>query len=159
HIATSNDGLSWTPLSGLVANDPDLVDPAPLMMPDGTYLMVGSTTGGGRGAQELQILSSPNGIDWSLRSKALLAVPGVSVLDPSLKLINGQLRVWFGYAPGMDHNNSKIASGILTLGSAPATTSAKPGSACTKAGAKAKFQGKALVCKKTKGTLIWVRVG
>ena len=81
------------------------------------------------------------------------------MLDPSLKLINGQLRVWFGYAPGMDHNNSKIASGILTLGSAPATTSAKPGSACTKAGAKAKFQGKALVCKKTKGTLIWVRVG
>ena len=159
HIATSNDGLAWTPLSGLVANDPELVDPAPLMMPDGTYLMVGSTTGGGRGAQELRILSSPNGIDWSLRSKALLAVPGVSVLDPSLKLINGQLRVWFGYAPGMDHNNSKIASGILTLGSAPATTSAKPGSACTKAGAKAKFQGKALVCKKTKGKLIWVRVG
>jgi len=133
-------------------------------MPDGTYLMVGSTTGGGRGAQELQILSSPNGIDWSLRSKALLAVPGVSVLDPSLKLINGQLRVWFGYAPGMDHNNSKIASGVLTLGTASATaattaTTGKPGSACTKAGAKAKFQGNAIVCKKTKGKLIWVRVG
>ncbi|CAB4884651.1 MAG: hypothetical protein F2793_08325 [Actinobacteria bacterium] len=159
HIATSNDGLAWTTLSGLIANDPDLVDPAPLMMPDGTFLMVSSTTGGGRGAQELQILSSTNGIDWTHRSNALLAIPNVSVLDPSLKLINGQLRVWFGYAPGMDHNNSKIASGILTLGSAPAPTSAKPGSACSKAGAKAKFQGKAIVCKKITGKLIWARVG
>ena len=158
HIATSNDGLSWTKLPGLIANNPELVDPAPLIMPDGTFLMVSSTTGGGKGPQELQILSSANGIDWNLRSTDLLAIPGVSVLDPSLKLVNGQLRLWFGYAPDMNHDNSRIANGILTLGSVPAAVVAKPGTSCVKAGTKATFQGKPVICKKTKGTLVWVRV-
>ena len=161
HIATSSDGLNWTALSGLVANDPDLVDPAPIVMPDGTFLMVASTTGAG-GPQQLQILSSPDGLTWTLRSNDLYAPAGVSVLDPSVKIVNGQIRVWFGYAPGMDHNNSQIASGILTLGSASATSTGspaagKPGTTCKKVGAKTKFQGKAVVCKKSKGKLIWAR--
>jgi hypothetical protein len=161
HIATSSDGLNWTALSGPILNNQDLVDPAPIVMPDGTYLMVASTTGAG-GPQELQLLSSPDGITWTLRSTDLYAPAGVSVLDPSVEIVNGQIRVWFGYAPGMDHNNSQIASGILTLGSASAastgsTTAGKPGTTCTKVGAKAKFQGKAVVCKKSKGKLIWVR--
>ena len=161
HIATSNDGLNWTALSGPILNNQDLVDPAPIVMPDGTYLMVASTGGAG-GAQELQLLSSPDGINWTLRSTDLYAPAGVSVLDPSVEIVNGQIRVWFGYAPGMDHNNSQIASSILTLGSATAastssTTAGKPGSTCTKAGAKTKFQGKTVVCKKSKGKLTWVR--
>jgi hypothetical protein len=161
HIATSSDGLNWTALSGPILNNQDLVDPAPIVMPDGTYLMVASTTGAG-GPQELQLLSSPDGITWTLRSTDLYAPAGVSVLDPSVEIVNGQIRVWFGYAPGMDHNNSQIASGILTLGSASAastgsTTAGKPGTTCTKVGAKTKFQGKAVVCKKSKGKLIWVR--
>jgi len=161
HIATSNDGLNWTALSGPLLNNQDLVDPAPIVMPDGTYLMVSSTTGAG-GPQELQLLSSPDGVTWTLRSTDLYAPAGVSVLDPSVEIVNGQIRVWFGYAPGMDHNNSQIASGILTLGSASAastgsTTAGKPGTMCTKVGAKTKFQGKTVVCKKSKGKLIWVR--
>jgi hypothetical protein len=161
HIATSNDGLNWTALSGPILNNQELVDPAPIVMPDGTYLMVASTGGAG-GAQELQLLSSPDGINWTLRSTDLYAPAGVSVLDPSVEIVNGQIRVWFGYAPGMDHTNSQIASGILTLGSASAastssSTAGKPGTTCTKVGAKTKFQGKTVVCKKSKGKLIWVR--
>ena len=161
HIATSSDGLNWTALSGPILNNQELVDPAPIVMPDGTYLMVASTTGAG-GPQELQLLSSPDGINWSLRPTDLYAPAGVSVLDPSVDIVNGQIRVWFGYAPGMDHNNSQISSGILTLGSASAastgsSTAGKPGTTCTKVGAKTKFQGKTVVCKKSKGKLIWVR--
>lgn len=114
HIATSDDGLNWVVQNGLVANETDLVDPAPLEMPDGTFLMVSSTTGRA-GTQQLRILSSPDGLTWSLREKPLYAPSGFSVLDPSLKLINDSLRVWFGYTPGNDHGQSRIGSGALTL--------------------------------------------
>ena len=166
HIATSPDGLTWTKLPGIIADDPDLVDPAPLQMPDGTFLMVASTTGSRGQGQQLRILSSGDGITWSLRDKALYAPSGVSVLDPALKLIGQQLRVWFGYAPGMDHNNSKIASGLLNLkagtvdNASSSSSSASNASAkikpCKKAGSKMKSGSKVAVCTKVKGKLIWV---
>ena len=166
HIATSPDGLTWTKLPGVILDDPDLVDPAPLQMPDGTFLMISSTSGGPGRAQELRILSSADGINWNLRSRPLYAPSGISVLDPSLKLIGDQLRVWFGYAPGMDHNNSKIASGLLNLkagtvdnatssSSSDSNTSAKI-KPCKKSGSKMKAGSKVAVCTKVKGKLIWV---
>lgn len=154
NISTSTDGLSWT-LAAFI-QDCNLGDPAPLMMPDGTYLMISSAVC--LGQQDAQIYSSPNGLDWTHRSSALLVIPGVSFLDPSVELVNGKLRVWFGYAPGGDHAKSVIANGALTLGSTASKTSNKPGTACTKAGAKAKYNGKVVVCTKTKGKLVWVRV-
>lgn len=161
YIATSPDGLTWTKRPGIIANESDLVDPAPLQMPDGTYLMVGSTTGS-TSAQQLRILSSPDGLNWTLRSKALYDPANISVLDPSLKLINNQLRVWFGYAPGRDHANSVIATGNLTLkagnpDSGSTSTSGTKKRICTKAGAVKKFQGSTYVCKKVKGVLVWVK--
>ena len=161
NIATSPDGLTWSRIPGIIANDENLVDPAPLQMPDGTFLMVSSTMGKS-GPQELRILSSPDGISWTLRPEALYAPKGNSVLDPSLKLVNDQLRVWFGYAQGRDHNTSKIASGVLTLKPGKVTTAststtsskAKP---CTKPGASRKYQGSTYVCKKAKGSLVWVK--
>lgn len=161
YIATSPDGLTWTKLPGIVADDEDFVDPAPLQMPDGTYLMVGSTTGRSS-AQQLRILSSPDGINWTMRAEPLYAPSGISVLDPALKLVNNQLRVWFGYAPGRNHANSSIASGLLDLKAGKVTTAststtsskAKP---CTKPGASRKYQGSTYVCKKAKGSLVWVK--
>lgn len=164
NIATSPDGLAWTRIPGIVANDENLVDPAPLQMPDGTFLMVSSTMGKS-GPQELRILSSPNGLDWTLRPEPLYAPSGVSVLDPALKLVNDQLRVWFGYAPGGNHNDSRITSGILTLKPGKVTTAkpSKPSKVttkpCTKAGlgAKRQYQGDTYQCRKVKGALVWVR--
>lgn len=160
YIATSPDGLTWTKRPGIIANDSDLVDPAPLQMPDGTYLMIGSTTGGQTDKQQLRILSSPDGLSWTLRTEPLFAPKGVSVLDPSLKLIGQQLRVWFGYAPGGDHANSRITSGLLTL--KPGKVTAAPASSakartCKKAGAQQAHQGTTYVCRKVKGQLIWVK--
>lgn len=162
HIATSPDGLTWTKLPGIIDDDPNLVDPAPLQMPDGTFLMVSSTSGGPGQAQQLRIMSSTDGINWSVRQKALYAPSNISVLDPSLKLIGNQLRVWFGYAPGMDHNNSHIASGLLDLkaGTFEASTGSQASAAtikpCKKAGTKMKAGSKVAVCTKVKGKLIWV---
>ena len=162
HIATSPDGLTWTKIPGVILDDPELVDPAPLQMPDGTFLMISSTSGGPGRAQELRILSSTDGINWNLRNKALYAPSGISVLDPALKLIGDQLRVWFGYAPGMDHNNSHIASGLLNLkaGTVDNATSSTSSSSkikpCKKAGSKMKAGSKVAVCTKVKGKLIWV---
>ena len=163
HIATSPDGLTWNKLPGIINDDPDLVDPAPLQMPDGTFLMVSSTTGSKGAGQQLRILSSADGLSWSVREKPLYAPSGVSALDPALKLIGQQLRVWFGYAPGMDHNNSQIASGLLDLKAGTVDTASSSSSSaaakikpCKKAGAKMKAGSKVAVCTKVKGKLIWV---
>lgn len=160
YIATSPDGLTWTKRPGIIANDSDLVDPAPLQMPDGTYLMVASTTGGQTDKQQLRILSSPDGMSWTLRPEPLLAPKGISVLDPALKLIGNQLRVWYGYAPGGDHANSRITSGLLTLKPgtvATGTAASATTKTCKKAGAKRAYQGDTYVCKKVKGQLVWVK--
>ncbi len=160
-VATSSDGLSWTERPGIVAKDQALVDPAPIQMPDGSFVMIGSTVGKGGSAQELQILTSTDAITWTLNPKKLYSVAGVSVLDPSVELIDGKLRVWFGYAPGMNHANSRIAVGTI-LFDAPtgnkattttSTTKPKPklGAKCTRRGA----QTSTLVCATGKNGLVW----
>jgi hypothetical protein len=159
-VATSNDGLSWSERPGIIADTEDLVDPAPIEMPDGTFIMIASTLGGPKsgGLQELQILGSTDAINWQLRPQKLYSAPGASALDPSVEYIDGKMRVWYGYAPNGDHNNSRIAYGTVTFdgsGQQPNTatvTKPSPGDTCTKSGAKS---GK-LVCKKRKGELMWV---
>jgi hypothetical protein len=157
-VATSTDGLSWNELPGILANESELVDPAPIEMPDGTFIMIGSTTGGSNSYQELQILSSTDAINWNLRAKPLYSLPGTSVLDPSVELINGQMRVWFGYAPGGIHDSSRIATGNVEFTETattppPSKAKAKAGKKCTKKG---EVSGK-LICKKKKGKLVWAR--
>jgi hypothetical protein len=117
HMASSDDGIKWTVIPGVIANNQNLVDPAPIEMLDGTFLMVASTTGNPQKneLQELQILSSKDGINWDHRKSSLYAPAGYSVLDPALKLLDGKLRVWHGYAQGNDHGKSRIANGNLTL--------------------------------------------
>lgn len=157
NIATSNDGLSWNVRPGIVANNTNLVDPAPIEMPNGTFLMIGSSTGGPGKFQELQILSSPDALTWTQRSTPLYAPSGASALDPSIELIDGALKVWFGYAPGGDHNNSRIASGVMTLGTSTAATAATPTSKA-KAGAKCIKKGArsgTLICATSKNGLVW----
>ena len=150
HIGTSSDGLSWALRDGIVANDPGLVDPAPIEMPDGTFLMVGSTLGGPGNYQYLQILSSPDAVTWTKRTKPLYA-PAASAFDPSVELVDGRIRVWFGYSPSGNFDDAKITDGVVTLGTASAV--AKAGQKCSKKGA---VSGK-LVCQKGKGGLVWVR--
>ncbi|MBU6245876.1 MAG: hypothetical protein KGP12_11740 [Actinomycetales bacterium] len=147
YVGTSNDGLAWAVRDGIIANDSDLVDPAPLQLPDGTFLMVGSTTGGMGGYQKLQLLRSDDAVNWTKRSTSLYEVKGASVLDPSIELVNGKLRVWFGYAPGGAHNDATIATGTLSLGS----TKAVKGKKCT---VKGSLSG-SLACKEVKGRLTW----
>jgi hypothetical protein len=155
-VATSGDGLSWSERPGILADDQDLVDPAPIQMPDGSFIMIASTTGKA-GNQELQILSSTDAINWKLRPQKLYTTPEASVLDPSVELIDGKLRVWYGYAPGRDHNNSRIAVGTVTFdgsgyqASAAPVSKLKAGDACKKKGAKS---GE-FVCIKHKGQLVW----
>jgi len=146
YVGTSADGLSWTVGSSMVANDSELVDPAPIEMPDGTFLMVGSTLGIG-GFQELQLLSSTDGVNWTKRSTDLYSPAGASVLDPSIEIIDGKLRVWFGYAPGGSHANSRIAYGTIILG----TAKIAKGKKCSPKGA---ISG-SFTCKQVKGKLVW----
>ena len=159
-VATSADGLTWAERPGIIADTEDLVDPAPIEMPDGSFVMIASSMGGPQsasGLQELQILDSRDAITWKLRPQKLYVANGASVLDPSVELIDGKLRVWYGYAPGGDHNASRIAAGTVTFDgsgqqpSASTMTKKRPGDLCKKKGAKS---GK-LICAKHKGELMW----
>ena len=167
-VATSSDGLNWSERPGIIANEQDLVDPAPIQLADGSFIMIASTTGGPQsgGLQELQILSSKDGITWSLRPKKLYSPAGASALDPSVKLLDGVMRVWYSYAPGGNHDNGRITVGTVKFDGASAATSSgnkspsagaatkvkpKVGKACTKRGAKSG----ALVCTSSNGKLVW----
>jgi len=127
HMQSSDDGIKWSVIPGVISNNEYLVDPAPIEMPDGTFLMVAATSGDPRKneLQQLQLLSSKDGITWEHRDSALYAPLGYSVLDPALKLIDGRLRIWHGYTPGMDHSKSKITTGNLTLIAASVSTPTK----------------------------------
>jgi hypothetical protein len=122
HIATSSDGLVWQKRSGQVADYEYLADPAPIEMPDGTFLMVASSSLGPSGpafpgvTQKLILLSSPDGLTWSRNPTAVYGIPGYSVFDPAVKLVNGVLRVWYGYSQGLDTDTSYITTGVLKLG-------------------------------------------
>ena len=158
HVAQSTDGLAWTSISGPLNSDRTLVDPSPIEMPDGTFLMVAASGGGPAEAQRLRIGSSTDGLSWTFRSDPLYAPSGYHVFDPALELVDGQLRVWFSYAPlnDMQRAQARVAVGSLVLGApmgaAPATKAAK-GKACPKKGAKSG----ALVCAASKGTLVWTK--
>jgi hypothetical protein len=149
HVATSPDGVTWTQLDVVLANDPEVVDPSSIQLPDGTFLMLAAKHGGPGGYTALRILTSRDAITWRERVRPLRTLPGGDAIDPVLVLVNGQLRVWFAYARGGDIEASRITDGILTL--APATP--KAGARCTKRGT---TSGK-LVCAKRDGLLVWVR--
>jgi hypothetical protein len=152
HLATSPDGLAWTPRPGLVAGTRDLVDPAPLPMPDGTYLMVSSNRGSNGSLQQLEILTSPDALTWTLRPAPLYQPVGARALDPSVEIIDGQIRVWFSYVVGMDDQQARLASSVLSLAAAPVR-----GQRCAAKGAKAvSATGQTLVCTKRGGRLVWV---
>lgn len=152
HLATSADGLSWTPRPGLLANTRDLVDPAPIPMPDGTYLMVSSNRGSNGSLQQLEILTSPDALTWTLRPTPLFQPVGARALDPSVEIVDGRIRVWFAYVVGMDDQQARLASSVLTLAVAPSR-----GQRCSVRGAKAvSATGQALVCAKRGARLLWV---
>lgn len=156
-ISTSADGLSWSSPTGPINGDDQLVDPAPLELPDGTFVMVASTRGNPMKGelQHLQLLASSDAMTWVKRTKPLYAPSGAGAFDPSIELVDGKLRVWFGYSPGGSYEAAAITDGVLTLGpgksSTGAGTKAKAGQKCKKKGAKSG----ALVCTKVKGKLIW----
>lgn len=118
YIAQSADGLTWSTPQGPINGDTELVDPAPVELPDGTFLMVASTTGGKGQFQHLQLLASADAIQWSKRSSALYAPTGAGAFDPSVELVDGTLHVWFGYSPQGSYEAAQITHGTLELGAA-----------------------------------------
>lgn len=158
-ISTSGDGLTWSEPTGPINGDDQLVDPAPVELPDGTFVMVGSTRGNPMKGelQYLQLLASSDAVTWVKRTKPLYVPSGAGAFDPSIELVDGKLRVWFGYSPGGSYDAAAITDGVLTLGPGKSSTGAgvkaKAGKKCAKKGA----TSGTLVCTKVKGKLIWKR--
>lgn len=122
-VSSSADGLTWSTPAGPLNGNQDLVDPAPLELPDGTFVMVTSTTGSFGDYQQLQLLASDDAVTWVQRKTTLLADGSGGVFDPSIELVEGELHVWFGYSPAGSHDAATITHGLLTLGNAPVEAS------------------------------------
>lgn len=76
HIQSSDDGIGWRAIPGVISNEETLVDPAPIEMPDGTFLMIASTTGDplqtrfcSRSTTVFRTMDLSGGTSWTLTTR------------------------------------------------------------------------------------------
>lgn len=115
YMATSADGLAWTPNPGILTPE-DRVDPSVVKIADGSWLMVTSDMPSGKSPgpffQKLYVATSADGRIWEFVGEPVYAPPGVNAFDPNLNVMpDGTLKVW--YARGASVDTAIVALGTL----------------------------------------------
>ena len=117
YMATSPDGLAWTPLDG-IRTPKDFVDPSVVKVRDGQWLMMVADFPSGPPTpgffQKLYVGTSTDGRTWDFGEREPVYAPaGVSAFDPNLNLMpDGTLKAWF--ARGASAEVATVAYGVLT---------------------------------------------
>lgn len=117
YLATSVDGLTWTP-DAVIRTPRDRVDPSVAKVGDGRWLMMTSDMPGADSSpefrQKLFVATSTDGVTWDFGSdQPVYAPPGVGAFDPNLNVMpDGTWKVW--YARGSDASSAVVAIGILS---------------------------------------------
>jgi len=112
--AISTDGLTFAPEQGDRLTG-GYVDPAVVRLPNGSWLMVCSTSPSSK--QRLFTATSPDGLRWTVASKPVLDSKTANVLDPTLVPLGGdRFRVYFSVAPiGRQLTGPyRVESGVLS---------------------------------------------
>lgn len=126
YVATSPDGLAWTP-NPTIRTPEDRVDPSVVKLADGTWLMMTSDMPSGKDPQpffqKLYVATSTDGVTWDFgQGTPVYAPAGVNAFDPNLNVMpDGALKAW--YARGVSAETAVVALGAL----AQATPLAAPG--------------------------------
>ncbi len=138
YLATSTDGLSWTPQSG-IRTPPDMVDPSVVQLSDASWLMLTADFPSGKSSgpfyQKLSAATSRDGLTWDFGSTTPIytAPARQGAFDPdAVVLPDGSIRVW--WAQGTSAETAVVAAGtvvesdvsILIVGSRT-TIGGKPG--------------------------------
>lgn len=119
YMATSPDGLTWTPTDTLLTPT-DMVDPSVVRLADGSWLMITADfpkgKSGGPGLQKLYAATSPDGFRWDFGdSTPLYTGPtGEGAFDPdAVVLPDGSIRAW--WAQGTSPETARVTAGTVTV--------------------------------------------
>ena len=119
YMATSTDGLTWTPRTGIIT-PPDMVDPSVVRLADGSWHMLTADFPAGKSAgpflQKLYAATSADGFTWDFGdSTPLYTGPtGEGAFDPdAVVLPDGSVRAW--WAQGTSPDTARVAAGAITV--------------------------------------------
>lgn len=119
YMATSPDGLTWTPRAGILTPS-DMVDPSVAQLADGSWLMLTAdfppNKSSGPFFQKLYAATSPDGFAWDFGDSTPLYAgpPGQGAFDPdAVVLPDGSVRAW--WAQGTSPDTARVAAGAITV--------------------------------------------
>ena len=119
YMATSTDGLTWTPTNTLLTPK-DMVDPSVVRLADGSWLMLTADFPKGKSAgpffQKLYAATSADGFTWDFGdSTPLYAAPTEQgAFDPdAVVLPDGSIRAW--WAQGTSPDTARVTAGTVTV--------------------------------------------
>ena len=123
YMATSTDGLTWTPTDTLLTPK-DMVDPSVVKLDDGSWLMFTADFPAGKSAgpffQKLYVGTSDDGFAWDFGDSTPLYAgpPGEGAFDPdAVVLPDGSVRAW--WAQGTSPDTARVAAGAVTVSVEP----------------------------------------
>ena len=124
YMATSPDGLDWTPREGILTPK-DFVDPSVVQLPNGSWLMLTAdfppTQPPPPGfLQKLYAGTSSDGFTWEFDAATPLynGPTGQGAFDPdAVVLPDGSIRAW--WAQGTSPETAVVASGAVTVAVSP----------------------------------------
>lgn len=119
YMATSTDGLTWTPTDTLLTPK-DMVDPSVIRLADGSWLMLTADFPAGKSAgpffQQLYVGTSADGFTWDFGDSTPLytAPTGQGAFDPdAVVLPGGSIRAW--WAQGTSPDTARVSTGTVTV--------------------------------------------
>jgi len=123
YMATSPDGLAWTPRDGILTPK-DFVDPSVVQLPNGSWLMLAAdfppSKSSGPFLQKLYAGTSSDGFAWDFDAATPLYTgpSGQGAFDPdAVVLPDGSIRAW--WAQGTSPETAVVASGAVTVAVSP----------------------------------------
>jgi hypothetical protein len=123
YMATSPDGLAWTPTNTLLTPT-DMVDPSVVQISDGSWLMFTADFPAGKSSrpffQKLYVGTSEDGIEWDFGAEKPLHAgpPNEGAFDPdAVVLPGGGVRIW--WSQGTSADTANIVSGDVTVTPSP----------------------------------------
>ncbi|MEY4169502.1 MAG: hypothetical protein RLZ94_575 [Actinomycetota bacterium] len=124
YMATSPDGLTWTPTDKLLTPK-DFVDPSVVRLTDGSWLMFTADFSPTQPpppgfVQRLYVGTSQDGITWDFDADAPVytAPTGQGAFDPdAVMLPDGSVRAW--WAQGSSADNAQVTAGRVTVTPSP----------------------------------------
>lgn len=125
YMATSTDGLAWTPRAGILTPS-DMVDPSVVQLANGSWIMLTADFPAGKAAgpffQKLYVGTSSDGFTWDFGDATPLyaAPPSEGAFDPDAVVMpDGSIRAW--WAQGTSPDTARVAAGALAVSVAPVT--------------------------------------